>query len=112
MGNVTAWIALACLAVVCAVVTTIASRLAYGDSRAFGSLSPAESEARFRRARSAGWYISTAWIFLAILSFIAFWPPSIWLMGFLAGSAVLLVAVLIGLDHPRTSDDDLEDLDD
>jgi hypothetical protein len=111
MGNVSAWIALACLVVVCAVATTIASRLAYGDSRAFGSLSPAESEVGLRRARSAGWYISTAWILSAILLFIVFWPPTAWLLGSLAGSAVLLVATLIGLDHPRTFEDDLEHMD-
>lgn len=102
MRNVIAWIAGACLVVACAAATTVASRLAYGDSRSIGLLPSAALEARFRRARSVGWLCSLAWILSAILALLVFWPPTGWVVGTLTGTAVLLVAILVGLDHPRT----------
>jgi hypothetical protein len=101
MGNLIIWIALAGLVVVCATATAVAKRFAYGNPRSIGSLAPAEFEARFRRARSAGWTCASAWIFAVVLALWVFWPPTGWLIGFFAGSAVLLVAILIGLDDPR-----------
>ena len=103
MSNVFTWIALPCIVVVPPLATTVVSRLAYGSSRTIDSLSPAEFEARFRRARSAGWLCSCAWIISAVLVLLLLWPPTGWVIGYLAVSAVMLVAVLIGLDAPRTS---------
>ncbi len=111
MGNLIGWIALACLVLVCATATTVASRLAYGRSPAIASLSSAEFAARFRRARSAGWLLSIAWILSSILALLVFWPPNGLLVGYLAGSVVLLVAILMGLDNPRTIEFDEKHLD-
>lgn len=112
MGNVSTWIALACLVVVCALATTLATRVAYGSAQTRAALSAAELERRFRRARLAGWILSLSSIFVASLSLVAFWPPTGWLVGALAGMAVLLVAILVGLDHPRAYDIDESFLDD
>lgn len=111
MEHVIAWIALACLVLVCATATTVASRLAYGNSRSIGSLASAEFAARSRRARSAGWLCSAAWIVSAVVALLVFWPPTGWLVGSVAGSAVLLVAILLGLDDPRTIEIDEQFLD-
>ena len=104
MGHLTAWISLAVLVLVCAAATTIAKRVAYGDSRAFDALSPSDFEARSRRARSAGWTCALVWIFLVIIALWVFWPPTGWIVGLFAATAVLLVAVLIGLNDPRSAD--------
>jgi len=104
MGNVTGWVALACIVVACGTATTVASRFAYGDSRSIGALKPAELEARFQRARRMGWYVSLAWTLLIILALLISWPPRGLMMGTFGCTALLLVALLIGLDHPRMDD--------
>ena len=106
MGHVIAWVGLACLVLACAIATTVARRLAYGNPRSVSSLSPAEFEVKFHRARSVGWLCSAAWIVSAVLALLMFWPPNGWLVGSLAAGAVLLVAALLGLDDPRTLDVD------
>jgi hypothetical protein len=58
-----------------------------------------------------GWLCALAWIGSVILALLFFWPPTGWLVGIFAGTAVILVAALVGLDHPRTFGIDERDLD-